>query len=157
MLILLGVLQPGETSRGLASFARSVRSFIIFVDQEQTEPTRTMKKRKSRGKGNNVNGKDVEDQAAVTASPSNSASKRSLDEQQPASCASCREGTTKITNRQDSMLNYDNSANNSMTRDPERTEVAHKHEGVMSMQRSPDVANNGGHYNGEGSPVDRRD
>lgn len=153
------MFQPEVTSRGLASYARSFRSFIIFIDEGQTEETKTSKKRRGRGKGNRVNGKDVEDQAAVSAaSPSNSASKRSLDEQQPAGCASCREGATKTTNRQDSMFNYDSSANSSMTRDPERTEVTHEHEGVRSMQRSPDFANNGGgHYNGEGSPVDRRD
>lgn len=147
MSISTGVLQPADASRGLASFARSVRSFIIFIEEGQTESTKPPKKRRGRGKGNKENGKDVEDPAA---SPSNSASKRSLDEQ-PAFCASCREGATKVSNRQDSMLNFDSSANNSMTPDSERTEVA------QSMQRSPDFANNGGQYNGEASPVDRRD
>lgn len=151
------MLQRGETSSGMASLKRSFKSFIIFMEEGETEPTKPPKKKKGKGKGNRVNGKDVEDQAAVSASPSNSASKRSLDEQQPACCGSCREGTTKITNRQDYTLNYDSSANSSMTRDPERTEVGHEHEGVMSMQRSPDFANNGGHYNGEGSPNDRGD
>jgi hypothetical protein len=144
-------------SGGLASLKRSFHSFILFIDERQTEETKTPKKKKGKAKGNRVNGKDVEDRSAVSASPSNSASKRSLDEQQPAGCASCREKTTKTTNRQDSMFNYDSSANSSMTRDPERAEVTHEHEGGRSMQRSPDLANNGGHYNGEGSPVDRRD